>query len=560
MTTQPYRVNGDMSITVFGTITGSILEVIKNHYNYNFGWSLPGFGDATGQVYSPPFLWNLIWHIRNKVGILGSWDTSNCIPPQYRGANGPWDLNNHTATDMTWYPPVMSRAEYSLTCHTGDTSYTVPHGVRCMRVNLLLAGGGGGGFADGIDMDYGGWTARGGGSGAFVRGAHVRVNEGDVVTVNIGGGGAGGKSGPKWDATGGGGSSISVWRPSDNRTYKIFDMGGGGPGYKNSGINGADWWKHYDIIGGAGGVISAIGDASYHGNHTFWGDCNGRNNAGQPGADSIYGSRGCGGGAHYNCIPAWGYGSGGGGAGYTDFKHNSTRWDGSDGMPGIGFVDFLVAEPSNVPIWNVTDGLNQNSKDGIDCVFNGGTFVYKNGTDPFSGWEGDSFRGPETPIRVPNEANYVLVKWAASGGSDGQGYGNGATGAWVQDVCIDISGMSRPVLIRMKDINSIFKWGYVNGPLHFYVNDRKVFDLQPAGSTSNPGKINETIDWGRTRNGNGSNGGRDRNHIPGMEAYGIGYGGGGLDNPVKEGGPAGCVLSYYQTFNDLPQGLNVIRL
>lgn len=187
-----------------------------------------------------------------------------------------------------------------------------PHIVR-------LVGGGGGGSSGQMQGDGGG----GGGSGQFVIGV-VELNKGDIVTVRVGKGGAGGPGSSGWTGSPGqsGGQS---WFGN----YLYAYGGGGGTGTYNAagggGIGGYYAVQNLDTVGQLdgengenGGTWSSGMGAPGGKGGTLWGWGNGGNggsgygSAGSPGSGR---GGGGGGGAGYYYPSGWSLFAGAGGNG-----------------------------------------------------------------------------------------------------------------------------------------------------------------------------------------------------------------------------------------------------
>ncbi len=195
---------------------------------------------------------------------------------------------------------------------TSSGSFTVPAGVKSIKIT---AAGGGGGGAGGT---YG---CAGGGGGACIVGVYFNVTPSQAIPITIGTGGAGGTS-----SSGSAGSSTVIGS-------LVTLAGGGGAGTAYSpGIAGGSG-------GGAGGnggssVSSATGVAGAAGAVGAGGSAGGSPYGGGGGGGS-YGAGGGGGNSDHRYGYAGVYGGGGGGAG-----GSSSSYTGGRGGDGIVIIEW----------------------------------------------------------------------------------------------------------------------------------------------------------------------------------------------------------------------------
>jgi hypothetical protein len=196
---------------------------------------------------------------------------------------------------------------------TSNSSFTVPAGVKSIRVTAAGGGGGGGGYTQGA----------GGGGGACIVKKLFNVIPGQVLSITVGKGGSGGYSSSS--DTGESGSATIIGN--------LVTLAGGGGGQPDEGAGG--------IAGGDGGGAGGAGGA--HDTNGFSGG-DGAIGEGGAGGSSSYGYNGGGGGGSYgdggqgcsddsNNAEDGGIGAGGGGAG----DYSTYGGDGGDGIVIIGW-------------------------------------------------------------------------------------------------------------------------------------------------------------------------------------------------------------------------------
>lgn len=220
------------------------------------------------------------------------------------------------------------KSQRSMTWSSNGT-FTVPGGCYNILVNYLLGGGGGGG--SGVNYENGG-SGGSGGSGGIIQNETINVNPGDIMYVNIGGGGLGSHyyrdSNNQIDMSNGlnGGSSNLII----NGSVKLEATGGGGGGAAGPHNGGS--------AGSAGSPNGNPGTAGTEGgsHHSNTSSVNG-----PQGASTILGTGGQGGIAGGNSAQsnyggnATGYGAGGGGAAESDQSGYYTTWGGGNGSGGF---------------------------------------------------------------------------------------------------------------------------------------------------------------------------------------------------------------------------------
>jgi hypothetical protein len=169
---------------------------------------------------------------------------------------------------------------------SASDSFTVPHGVSQLYVELAGGGGGGGGGSIGVNV----YTRGGGGGGSSLKKGILSVTPGQVLSISLGTGGAGGAAGgdgvaggdggnggnstitingaPVFTALGGNGGKgarATAFFPGDggSRTTDNASCGGGGGGYTPaaSGVQGVAYGGVGGGVGGGGSPINAAGSA-----------------------------------------------------------------------------------------------------------------------------------------------------------------------------------------------------------------------------------------------------------------------------------------------------------
>jgi hypothetical protein len=193
------------------------------------------------------------------------------------------------------YPP------HGLQEFTASDSFTVPAGVN--QIVVFVCGGGGGG-GSGYGYTSGGNGGGGGGAGACAI-ARVTVTPGQVLTVTVGAGGAGGPQVPR----GAVGQSGSPGGASSVTGTNVNVVGGGGAGGTNA--------SYSYTIGYGGSVGSATGATYVVGTKGEAGDLEER---GGDGGTSFFGVGGSG-GDEASGGNAANYGAGGGGGGAYDIGY-----------------------------------------------------------------------------------------------------------------------------------------------------------------------------------------------------------------------------------------------
>lgn len=193
-----------------------------------------------------------------------------------------------TSTGTGWVSSAVLSSLSTMQVFSSSGTFTVPAGVKIIKVTVVGAGGGGGGVTGNYASPGGG----GGGGGAAIK-TISGVTPGDTVTVTVGVGGIAGTAG---DGTDGGSSSFG--------SYCSATGGGAGLGTtiyaNNGGVGGIGTNGDLNIGGGGGGAgISYV-----------------RNIAGA-GGNSIFGGGGAGvatpGILYTTANPGQAYGGGGGG-------------------------------------------------------------------------------------------------------------------------------------------------------------------------------------------------------------------------------------------------------
>ena len=179
------------NITTTGRIQSSDLNDIANHFRQ---WFSVSFTAPSGRIMASDFN-NLRQAILNGAGTA------------YSISQLPGTVStNQRITSTTW---GYATANFSSTTinYTSNGSYTIPVGCNSLTINQLVAGGGGGQFASasGTASEA---TSGGGGSGGFQSNYTISVSAGDVISVDIGGGGTNGSI--DGSATDGGSSFVQL--------------------------------------------------------------------------------------------------------------------------------------------------------------------------------------------------------------------------------------------------------------------------------------------------------------------------------------------------------------
>jgi len=122
------------------------------------------------------------------------------------------------------------------TLSSGSGTFAVPQGANAIHIQAGV--GGGGGAVTGADYDKAGGesSGAGGGSGAYVSDKVFSVTQGETLTYAIGGGGAAGNSGSKFNISASGGTSTTL---SGSTAGTLFALtGGGGSSGTGGGVQG----------------------------------------------------------------------------------------------------------------------------------------------------------------------------------------------------------------------------------------------------------------------------------------------------------------------------------
>jgi hypothetical protein len=256
--------------------------------------------------------------------------------------------------DAVVLAPPASAAAGDLTAgfSGGERTYTVPDGVRTLRVTL--AGGAGGNGGNARTTGSGGQPGGQGASGAQVT-AYLAVTPGQVLTYYVGGGGAaapdyqgwgaaptagvfgGGNGGTgstaisETSATGGGGAGGAASWLKIGGSYVVVAGGGGGGGGGGHVEPNIGFTQVYGGAGGAGGQDGGNGAGTqqvYLGNVVQQGAVGGRG-----GAAGITGASG------KDAVDGKGGGGGGGGGGYAGCTSGNQTGGGSPGLGGFRTAD-----------------------------------------------------------------------------------------------------------------------------------------------------------------------------------------------------------------------------
>uniref|UniRef100_A0A6C0BN39 Glycine-rich domain-containing protein n=1 Tax=viral metagenome TaxID=1070528 RepID=A0A6C0BN39_9ZZZZ len=230
---------------------------------------------------------------------------------------------------------------------TTSGTYQVPSGVTSLNISCTGAGGGGGGGGQGVfamESDaVGGAGGGGGGAGQEVITENIPVMEGEILTIEVGEGGAGGRS--ETDGNDGGDSSVTgtnidivaVGGEGGKLAGKprLVDItgGDGGAGQGGGGGGGGAGWLYRETGDpGQGGEPGGQAGAGYHGGAGSDDVAGGSGNSGGGGGGGGGGPNG-GQGGDQGAVGREGTGAGGGGGGGGAAKWGSSNvW--MDGMQG----------------------------------------------------------------------------------------------------------------------------------------------------------------------------------------------------------------------------------
>lgn len=243
------------------------------------------------------------------------------------------------AVGATWITPITGRQTF-----TANGSFVVPGGVDTIYASGVAAGAGGGGTAGcpvfGNALASAG--AGGGGAGDSVLSSPITVVPGETLTIEIGGGGAGGTAGGAGSTTGGIGGAGGTTRILRGAVV-LLTLAGGLPGNGGNAPSGA-----VQVSGGATGGNpggSNGGSSIYVSASGAIGTLSG---SGGNGASTPFGTGARGGGTIGStnsgapAQSATGYGSGGGGGGGSATTGGAAvaGGAGSAGRPGILFIEY----------------------------------------------------------------------------------------------------------------------------------------------------------------------------------------------------------------------------
>ena len=255
---------------------------------------------------------------------------------------------------------------------SGSGSWTVPSGVKSVKVTMIGAGGGGGGSAKGSDQCYEG----GGGGGGACTQFTMEVSSGSSYSYTIGTGGNGGKG--KTTAVQGGGIVGEAGGDGGATTFGSYYVNGGKPGtgglvYGSTKNNGK---------GGAGGSGGSSPSTIYNGGA---GGAGGKDGNGYGHGGSVLNAGGGGGGIGDSTI--YNYATNAGYSPHTDSSANASAqeggklghygtggggdsgFDGSDygvggkGGDGLIILEYYVIEEYTITI-NATNGTISTSENG----------------------------------------------------------------------------------------------------------------------------------------------------------------------------------------------------
>jgi hypothetical protein len=213
----------------------------------------------------------------------------------------------------------FSIASQTIITTTGNSTYTVPAGVKAILVEVI-GGGGGGGSADGAASSAG--AGGGGGSGGYA--SKLYIFPASSYSVTVGTGGAGGVAQAN-GATGTAGND-SVFDTAGSPVTAKGGAGGSASGTAASTVAA--------VAGGAGGAVSTGGDVNCGGNPGGPGiRLAAAQEVGGNGGSSVLGGGGAG-TVNATGGNATNYGAGGGGAG----TNGNTDRAGGNGSQGVIIV------------------------------------------------------------------------------------------------------------------------------------------------------------------------------------------------------------------------------
>ena len=210
-----------------------------------------------------------------------------------------------------------------------NTTVTIPAGVVYVQATVCGGGGGGGGgYGDSVRVSGGG----GGGGGSIPQQIGFQVTAGDVLTLTVGAGGAGGTSFFNGGNPGAAGGSTQLYKNGTLLITSYQSLGGAG-GTAQAGGNSAGASSYPLILRTGGG---------YGGGNLVAGGAGDFSSFGQPGGGGIqaYGGGGGGGGAGYGNGGDGGYGSGAsglpGGNGFSPVGYGCGGGGGGGGYDSLG--------------------------------------------------------------------------------------------------------------------------------------------------------------------------------------------------------------------------------
>lgn len=220
-----------------------------------------------------------------------------------------WDGTHHQILSVSSAGLNRRPTGSTIIIYSSSTTYTVPEGVRKVKVFLWGGGAGGGPFMSGQN------TAGGGGSAGGFNSTVIDVVTGDVLTITIGAGGAGGTTLPGGNGgltsvlkngvialTAEGGTAGTPGTPGSN----TLPVQGGGFTSGSFGVRGGLGKAGWAMLGDGGAVYTMSGDG---GDSPFGG---GGGTVGGP--DGIFPGGGGAGGVSLSSGPASNGGNGAGGA------------------------------------------------------------------------------------------------------------------------------------------------------------------------------------------------------------------------------------------------------
>lgn len=246
----------------------------------------------------------------------------------------------------------------------GNFTWYVPTGVT--SVNVLAIGGGGGGASG----------HQGGGGAGYITGGTFSVTSGDLISIKVGAGGAGGQTVSNSN------NIVGLTAGGASQFGSFFTVAGGGvvSGVNQGGQNGSSGGGgacNFGSHGGSGGsggsngqycngmpnhMPIGYGQGNYSSLFSLFNDVVFNFGAGGAGGTSSHAAGGGAGGVlidglgplaeagvmSFSGQGGVGYGAGGGAGGF-DYPSSGNRWGGGDGASGFVYLEYVGAVTATVP-------------------------------------------------------------------------------------------------------------------------------------------------------------------------------------------------------------------